>query len=126
LPSQKRALLLKKGLLRSTADELEILCEAGKSLPFKTDQGVTAATDDDIDALFAKLEKTSPSLATMITPAVNEIKQTIQYATFAGFDRPVFFLPLMLGNHHALFKCGVRFEVARQNKRLDILAVGGR
>jgi len=28
-PAQKRALLLKKGLLRSTADELEILAEVG-------------------------------------------------------------------------------------------------
>jgi translation initiation factor 2-alpha kinase 4 len=28
--SQKRALLLKKGLLRSTTDELEILSEVGK------------------------------------------------------------------------------------------------
>lgn len=30
-PSQKRALLLKKGLLRSTADELEVLAEVGKT-----------------------------------------------------------------------------------------------
>jgi hypothetical protein len=29
-PSQKRALLLKKGLLRSTTDELEVLAEVGK------------------------------------------------------------------------------------------------
>lgn len=29
-PSQKRALLLKKGLLRSTADELEVLAEVGE------------------------------------------------------------------------------------------------
>ena len=32
-PSQKRALLLKKGLLRSTTDELEVLAEVGKG-PF--------------------------------------------------------------------------------------------
>jgi translation initiation factor 2-alpha kinase 4 len=31
-PSQKRALLLKKGLLRSTTDELEVLTEVGKIL----------------------------------------------------------------------------------------------
>ena len=30
--SQKRALLLKKGLLRSTADELEVLVDAGESI----------------------------------------------------------------------------------------------
>lgn len=29
-PSQKRALLLRKGLLRSTTDELEILSEVGE------------------------------------------------------------------------------------------------
>ena len=32
LPTQKRALLLKKGLLRSTAEELEILSETGMLL----------------------------------------------------------------------------------------------
>ena len=32
LPTQKRALLLKKGLLRSTAEELEILSESGMLL----------------------------------------------------------------------------------------------
>ena len=32
-PSQRRALLLKKGLLRSTADELEVLSEVGESFP---------------------------------------------------------------------------------------------
>jgi translation initiation factor 2-alpha kinase 4 len=32
LPTQKRALLLKRGLLRSTAEELEILSETGMLL----------------------------------------------------------------------------------------------
>lgn len=32
LPTQKRALLLKKGLFRSTAEELEILSETGMLL----------------------------------------------------------------------------------------------
>lgn len=34
LHSQKRALLLKRGLLRSTADELELLAETGMSASF--------------------------------------------------------------------------------------------
>lgn len=33
--SQKRALLLKKGLLRSTTDELEVLAEVGKKLYYR-------------------------------------------------------------------------------------------
>jgi eukaryotic translation initiation factor 2-alpha kinase 4 len=83
-------------------------------------------TDDDVDELLARLEKMSPNLATLISPAVDEIKQVIQYASFAGFDRPILFHPLMLGSHHALFKDGIRFEVVRRSKRLDILAAGGR
>jgi eukaryotic translation initiation factor 2-alpha kinase 4 len=124
--SQKRALLLKKGLLRSTADELEILGDAGeqgKSILCSSSDGFT---DDDVDELFARLEKLSPNLATLISPAVDEIKQTIQFANIAGFNRPIFFCPLMLGSHHALFNDGVRFEVVRRSKRLDILAAGGR
>lgn len=87
---------------------------------------MTWIADDDVDELLARLEKMSPNLATMISPAVDEIKRIIQYAAFAGFDRPIYFRPLMLGGHHALFKDGVRFEVVRRSKRLDILAAGGR
>ncbi|KAG6330107.1 hypothetical protein ID866_8983 [Astraeus odoratus] len=68
--SQKRASLLKKGLLRSTADELEVLAEI----------------DEDIDGLLAKLGKISPWLSTMMKPAVEEIKECIQYASLAGFN----------------------------------------
>ncbi|KAJ7702683.1 kinase-like domain-containing protein [Mycena rosella] len=109
-PSQKRALLLKKGLLRSTADELEALAD----------------TDEDIDALLTKLDKVSPSLTALLRPVVDEIKETIQYAILTGVARPISFHPLMLGNHHAHFKDGVLIEVVRKNKRMDILAAGGR
>ncbi|KAF7299301.1 hypothetical protein MIND_00879100 [Mycena indigotica] len=44
--SQKRALMLKKGLLRSIADELEVVADTGEHL-----------TDEDIEALLVKLEK---------------------------------------------------------------------
>ncbi|KAG1802496.1 kinase-like domain-containing protein [Suillus variegatus] len=107
---QKRVSLLKKGLLRSTTDELEALAEI----------------DEDIDTLLSKLEKVSPTLVTVMKPAVEEIKQTIQFATSAGFSAPVFFHPLMWGAHHMHFKEGVRIEVVRRTRRLDVLAAAGR
>ncbi|KAF8839726.1 Serine/threonine-protein kinase [Paxillus ammoniavirescens] len=107
---QKRAALLKKGLLRSTADEIEVLAE----------------TDEDIDGLLAKLEKISPSLLTVMKPAVEEIKQSIQFATSAGFAGPIYFHPLMWGAHHMHFKDGFRLEVVRRTRRQDVLAAAGR
>ncbi|KAF8883813.1 hypothetical protein BD779DRAFT_1674349 [Infundibulicybe gibba] len=107
---QKRALLLKKGLLRSTADELEILAEA----------------DEDIDDLLARLEKISPNFAASLQPAIIEMKETIQYAISAGVVRPIIFHLLMLGVHHAHFQDGVLFEVVRKGRRMDTLAAGGR
>ncbi|KAJ7760657.1 kinase-like domain-containing protein [Mycena maculata] len=109
-PSQKRALLLKLGLLRSIADELEALTD----------------TDEDIDALITKLDKVSPSLTSLLRPIVEEVKETIQYAVLTGVARPISFRPLMLGNHHTHFKDGVLVEVVRKNKRTDVLAAGGR
>ncbi|KAJ7220218.1 kinase-like domain-containing protein [Mycena pura] len=108
--SQKRALLLKKGLLRSMADELEILAD----------------TDEDIDGLLTRLEKVSPSLASLLRPVVEVVKETIQYAVITGVARPILFHPLMLGNHHAHFNDGVLVEVVRKNKMIDVLAAGGR
>ncbi|KAJ7668466.1 kinase-like domain-containing protein [Mycena polygramma] len=109
-PSQKRALLLRNGLLRSTADELEALAD----------------TDDDMDELLTKLDKVSPALTTLLRPIVDEVKETIQYANLTGVARPISFHPLMLGNHHSHFKDGVLIEVVRKNKRADVLAAGGR
>ncbi|KAL0961127.1 hypothetical protein HGRIS_006101 [Hohenbuehelia grisea] len=107
---QKRALLLKKGLLRSVIDELEVL----------------AAADDEIDDLLFELERVSPSLHDSIQPAVIELKSVIQHANLSGGCRPVVFSPLMLGAHHANFKDGVIVEIARKTKHLDVLAAGGR
>lgn len=108
--SQKRAALLKKGLLRSTADELEIFAEI----------------DEDIDGLLMKLEKVSPSLLTIMRPAVEEIRQSIQFATSAGFNGPIYFRPLMWATHHAHFNDGLRLEVVRRTRRQDVLAAAGR
>lgn len=108
--SQKRAALLKKGLLRSTADELEVFAEI----------------NEDIDGLLTKLDKISPSLLTIMRPAVEEIKQSIQFAASAGFNGPIYFRPLMWAIHHAHFNDGLRLEVVRRTRRQDVLAVAGR
>lgn len=108
--AQKRAMLLKRGLLRSTVDELEVLSDI----------------DEDIDSLIARLEKISPPLVTLMAHALGEIKKTIQYTALAGVARPILFHPLMISSHNAYFKGGVCFEVVRRSKRNDILAAGGR
>lgn len=108
--SQKRAALLKKGLLRSTADELEVFAEI----------------DEDIDGLLMKLERVSPSLLTLMTPAIEDIKRCVQFATSAGFNGPIYFRPLMWATHHAYFNDGLRLEVVRRMRRQDVLAVAGR
>ncbi|KAJ7070074.1 hypothetical protein C8F01DRAFT_1115157 [Mycena amicta] len=108
--SQKRALMLKKGLLRSTADELEVVAD----------------TDEDIDALLTKLDKISPSLTNLIRPVAEIVKETVQYAIIAGVARPIVFHPLMLGSYLTHFNDGVLVEVVRKNKPTDVLAAGGR
>jgi translation initiation factor 2-alpha kinase 4 len=83
-------------------------------------------TEDDVDVLRAKLERVSPTLLSLMNSAVEDIKKTIQYAVSAGLTATIFFHPLMWGQHHAHFKDGVRIEVVRRTKRLDVLAAAGR
>ncbi|KAG6888787.1 hypothetical protein C0992_007517 [Termitomyces sp. T32_za158] len=108
--SQKRALLLKRGLLRSTADELELLTEI----------------DEDIDDLMSRIERLSPALVDLMDPYVQELKKTIDFAKATKVARSILFHPLMLGSHHANFKGGILVEVVRKNRRSDVLAAGGR
>ncbi|KAG2024094.1 STE/STE20/YSK protein kinase [Coprinopsis cinerea AmutBmut pab1-1] len=108
--SQKRALLLKKGLTRAVIDELEILNES----------------EDDIDDVVYKLEKISSPLLPLLRPVVAEIKATLQHAAFAGVDRPMIIHPLMLGNHHQYFKDGILIELTHKSKPSNVLAAGGR
>ncbi|KAF5376991.1 hypothetical protein D9615_007308 [Tricholomella constricta] len=108
--SQKRALLLKRGLLRSTADELELLLEF----------------DEDIDAFMSRLERLSPALVGLIAPYAQEVKKTVEYAKATKVSRPILFHPLMLGHHHTHFRFGIMIEVVRKNRRSDVLAAGGR
>ena len=68
----------------------------------------------------------SPALVSLIHPAVEEVKRTVQYSNAAGVSRTIYFHPLMLGSHHSHFKDGVLVEVVRKGKRQDVLAAGGR
>jgi len=127
--SQKRALLLKRGLLRSTADELEVLAEIGvlsASPPCAKQPDGRFIIDEDIEGLIYRLEKLSPALVNLIQPFVNELKQTVDYARSTKVTRSILFHPLMLGNHNDHFKDGVLIQVVRKNKRSDVLAAGGR
>jgi translation initiation factor 2-alpha kinase 4 len=82
--------------------------------------------DEDVDAVLLKVEKVSPPLLALLRPLADELKQTIQHAVHAGLSRPVFFHPLMIAGHNANFKDGILIEVVRKNKRMDVLAAGGR
>ncbi|KAF8186819.1 hypothetical protein BJ912DRAFT_1022739 [Pholiota molesta] len=108
--AQRRAILLKKGLLRSTVDELEILSD----------------TKEDVDLIIAQLEKTAPTLVAAMQSAIQEVKDTISFAHSAGVSRQIFFRPLMLGSHNTHLKDGVIIEVVKRNKHTDVLAAGGR
>ncbi|OCH91731.1 Serine/threonine-protein kinase [Obba rivulosa] len=108
--SQKRSMLLRKGIARSIVDELEVLSEA----------------DEDLDGLLGRLEKISCTLLSALSFAVEEVRSTIQFARAFGVTRTIIFDPLMLSNRNPYFKDGVCFEVTRRNKRSDILAAGGR
>lgn len=83
-------------------------------------------SDEDIDGFISRLEKLSPALVVLLQRAVDELKSTIQYANAAGVTRQILFHPLMLGSHHSHFKNGILIEVVRRNKRMDVLAAGGR
>lgn len=109
--SQKRSILLRKGVPRSTVDEIETLLES----------------DDDVDVIVSKLEKVSPQLLASLEGAIRDIKTTIQFAVASGVTQPIRFYPLfMLANPMLHFKDGVCFEVVKRSKRNDVLATGGR
>ncbi|KAJ7596327.1 kinase-like domain-containing protein [Mycena floridula] len=108
-PQQRRQAYFKQTLLKGLIDELEILADF-----------------DDIENTMYRLDKISSSLGPQMRTYVEEMKLTIQYASSAGVNRPVFFHPLMVGSHNDHFKDGILVEVARKTRRLDILAAGGR
>ncbi|KAF8880897.1 hypothetical protein CPB84DRAFT_1817292 [Gymnopilus junonius] len=110
LPRAETRLTFEEGLLRSTADELEILSEV----------------EEDIEDTMSRMERLGTGLASLLETAVQEVKRSISYAQSAGVTRQIFFHPLMLGSHHTHFKDGVMVEVVRRNKHTDVLAAGGR
>lgn len=128
--SQKRSTLLRKGVSRTVVDELEILMEIGMFtyLYFSTYRIVDhCASDEDVDAIISKLERTSPQSLPLLQNAIEEVKSTINFANASGVTRPIFFHPLfMMNSPSPYFKDGVCFEVARRTIRSDILALGGR
>ena len=120
-------MLLKRGVLRSTVDELEILCDTGvATMIFWCFVAYSMDLDEDLVTLVARLEKASPPLLTLMSPSLDEIKQAIRYVALAGVTRPIFLHPLMISSHNSYFRDGVCFEVVRRSKRSDILAAGGR
>lgn len=131
--SQKRQLLLEKGLSRSVTDQLEILLEGGKSHIHRhicSKSKFTLLSGTDTDTVCARLEKVSPHFASAISEAVREVTMAMQFAAASRVQRPIAFKPLfMLRNPHAMFD-GLCFEVVRglsaSQKRSDVLAVGGR
>ncbi|KAG6856809.1 hypothetical protein H0H87_000506 [Tephrocybe sp. NHM501043] len=124
--SQKRALLLKRGLLRSTADELELLSEIGASMNCSSITLAHPAIDEDIDDFMFRVERLSPALVGLMEPLVQELKKTVEFAKATKVARSIMFHPLMLGSHHTHFQDGILIEVVRKNKHTDVLAAGGR
>lgn len=85
-----------------------------------------SSADEDVDAVMAKLERLSPTFFALVNPAANEVKKAIEFAVTARLTTPVYFHPLMWGQHHAHFTGGIRIEVVRRTRRQDILAAAGR
>ncbi|VDB92332.1 unnamed protein product [Peniophora sp. CBMAI 1063] len=107
--SQKRALLVKKGLLRSVVDELEVLDEC----------------DEELDFVVTRLGKVAPTLLDSLRPHLADIRQVKEFAALS-ISRPIHFHALMHGPHMSQFKRGVCFEIVRRGRRGDVLAAGGR
>ncbi|EJF61645.1 Serine/threonine-protein kinase [Dichomitus squalens LYAD-421 SS1] len=109
--SQKRNSLIVKGVSRSVCDELKLLAET---------------SDDTVDGLVERLEKSSPILRQMLEPYLKDIRHTLQFVQVSGVVRPIRVDPLLLGHRNAYFANGVCFMAVRKNKRTDVLAAGGR
>ena len=124
--AQKRTALLKKGLLRTTIDELEILSDTSKHPVHGYSPLTHGSAEEDVDSIISQLERIAPTLVALMQPAILEMKDTINFAHAAGVSRPIFFRPLMLGSHNTHLKDGIIVEVVRRNKPTDILAAGGR
>ena len=84
------------------------------------------STDDTVDALAERLEKSSPTLREILEPYLKDIRHTLQFVQASGVVRPISVDPLLLGHRNAYFANGVCFMAVRKNKPTDVLGVGGR
>lgn len=112
-PSQRRQLLIEKGLTRSFVECIDILAD----------------NDADVDELLVRLERVSPSMVISIYQAAQEIKNTMQFAAATGVTRTIYFHPLFMMRNPTNFFDGLCFEVVKRQqpqKRSDTLAIGGR
>lgn len=82
--------------------------------------------DDTVDEFEERLEKTSPSMRSLLDPYIKEIRSTLQFAQLSGVTRPVQIDPLLLGHRNSYFANGVCYMAVRKTKRTDVLAAGGR
>lgn len=126
---QRRTILLKKGLRKSAADELEVLGGKGKERERSVVQGFfsNTETDDWVDTIIPKVEKVSQQLAQKIRPFVDEVAQMLEKLELFGIParQSIIFHPLALVFNSRITD-GVCFEVLRPGRRADVLAAGGR
>lgn len=72
----------------------------------------------------ANVSKVSLTLHSTLSPLVDEIRQTIRYATMLGVSRLIKFRPLMDSKNFQ--DSGVWFQVVKHSKRAELIAAGGR
>lgn len=127
--AQRRPLLAKKGLSRLQIDVLDVLSDAGKVdlCYYPLNVRLMSSTAEDVDVLLSRLDKVAPQLVLDIRDAVDEVRKTIEFTISTGVARPVMFSPLFMMKNPSQYFKGICFEVVkRQQKRPDVLAVGGR
>ena len=74
----------------------------------------------------SRLEKTSPTLWSALEPYIREMGRVFELARLSEVPQEVYFRPLMVGKRRTYFNDGVCFEVARKEKKSEVLAVCGR
>lgn len=121
-------MLLKKNLLKSTVDELEVLDGKGRErLVVHNSLLSNTETDEWVDTIIPKVEKVSQQLAQNIRPFVDEVAQMLEKLELFGIParQSIIFHPLALASSSRITD-GICFEVVRPGKRADVLAAGGR
>lgn len=130
---QKRHSLIKAGIPKIAVDEIELLYEVcewirqgGKTFQLLMLSCCCFVKDEEWEVIPFRLKKMFPSLYDHFIPYLQEIKKTMELAALCGVTSNILIRPLMVGRRHDFHKNGICFEVVKRNKRLDILAAGGR